>query len=229
MHKLNEIIHYNRDENSFTSRFFERLIIKFENDQDYFQKFLAKISESYNVNKEIRDNIHFKKILFPDLSYVDAMSFLENLDLYAYCKTHNIKIDIDESNVDKTEFDFVITTKDNNEKEQMIVFEIKCFSNLEITEIVRQNELLLKYKNKICSEFYHVAIISNENLERASIFTKYGNEFEKLHNFTIISWGNLREYFKGNNRFKKIEFSGLYTTVSKDGTGKNKRYLIKNN
>jgi hypothetical protein len=221
---IHEIIHYNRDENSFTARFFERLLVKFESDNSYFQHFIKSVFDFANDNKTYLKNDSFKSFPPIELYYKDGMEFMENLDLYSYCIRNNKKIALDESNIDKTEFDFVITAEDSNKKEIVIVFEVKCFQDLDIKEIQRQNELLAKYRKvEVYSDFYHIALISYENLIRGKSLKE---KIDNVENFSVITWNDMKPFID-SKRFADLEFSGLWKTIHKNGRGKTIRYLIK--
>ena len=78
-----DFIHYNRDENSFTARFFERLILRFENDNKNFINFLITIQKAAEKNKSQLANSTLQTPNFDFLVYQDSMPFMENIDLYS--------------------------------------------------------------------------------------------------------------------------------------------------
>lgn len=221
---MNKIIHFNRDENSFTARFFERLIYQFEKTNSEFIRFINTVKEKANSNRIFLKNYSLTEIPELKLKYEDGIEFLENIDLYSYCKSNGIEVEIDEENIDKTEFDFVITAVNEDGKSVFLIFEIKCFSDLDRYEIERQNCFLQKYKGRIFYDFYHFALISYENFERGSIPKE---TFNNTVNFSIISWEDVKCFLDEKRFIKNIEFGGLFRTIHLNGRGENKRYLIK--
>ena len=242
MHKFSKIIHFNRDENSFTARVFEALLLPlWANNPLSFSRFIDVLKQDSNRNELLITN-KFKKSGIKsfhsndEIFYVDAMLFLENLDVHGFCKNNQQQIDLDENNIDKTEFDCVVVAEDKNGDEYAFIFEVKCFTDLKVAEIKRQNEIFEIYKkSNLFKDFYHFAIISNENINRASIFDK--KELDDLTNgLFIIDWTCVFDYINdftidsNINRFiKEIEFGSLYKTVSYNGNYKNKRNLIDKN
>ncbi|MCK9400944.1 MAG: hypothetical protein M0Q51_13260 [Bacteroidales bacterium] len=224
--KISTIIHYNRDENSFTARFFERLIIRFENNKEDFNKFLYLIEEAATANnKEVLKNKTLQPPSFRNLQYEDSMPFLENVDLYSYCKRSGIDIKIDKETIDKTEFDFVMTAVDDKKKSTIIVFEVKCFTDLKWSEINRQNDILKKYQAAgLYDNFYHIALISYENLVRGKVPRQ---AFPGVKNFSIVTWEDVKSLIDFGRIRKEIEFSLMKKVIHLDGEGKTKRTLIK--
>jgi len=171
--KFSRIIHYNRDENSFTARLFESYLFPYwHNNKSEFNSFVQALkvanfkSQSILNNKFKRtDNqAYCKSISNESYSFVDGMLFLENLDIYAYCKANDIRVGLSPQNIDKTEFDCVIVAETKDGCEVLFVFEIKCFSNFKKDEIIRQIQILNHFKHAgLFKEFYHFSIISEEN------------------------------------------------------------------
>jgi hypothetical protein len=225
--RVSEIIHYNRDENSFTARFFERLIIRFEKNKKDFNDFLAVIERAAAANnKDLLKNESLQPPSFGILYYEDSMPFLENIDLYGFCNSNDIETGLEMEDIDKTEFDFVITAIDDHGKSTIIVFEVKCFTDLVHEEIDRQNKLLVKYQIAgLYNKFYHIALISYENLVRGQVLKQ---TFEGAKNFSIISWEDVKEFIDYKRIKKEIEFSFLNKVIHLvDGKGKTRRTLIK--
>jgi len=223
--KISSIIHYNRDENSFTARFFERLIISFEKNREKFTEFLSLIEKAAGENKETLGNEMLQPPSFGILYYEDSMPFLENVDLYSYCKRSGIDIEIDKDSIDKTEFDFVMTAVDDKKKSTIIVFEVKCFTDLKWSEINRQNDILKKYQAAgLYDNFYHIALISYENLVRGKVPRQ---AFPGVKNFSIVTWEDVKSLIDFGRIKKEIEFSLLYKVNQLDGVGKTSRNLIK--
>ena len=220
---IDKIIHYNRDENSFTARLFEKLVIKFEDSENdkTFKSFTKTLSHACGLKDKEKECA-----LLTELSYVDSMLFLENWDIYGYCKNHDIAIDLDENNIDKTEFDFVIIGKTKDNKFILIAFEVKCFTDLKFKEIERQNKLLEIYKKaNLFSDFFHFALISYENKKNGDIPEETLNA--KFHNYSIITWDDIKDKFIDYTRIKKeIEFNCLYKKIHIDGDKETKRKLI---
>ena len=215
-YNITEAIHYNRDENSFTARLFERMAKRFESEPNYFREFIERIKDSTKCNY---------KITWQNLLYCDSMLFLENYDLYSYCinQIGEENTNLQNIKVDKTEFDFVIVAKDGNKNDILIVFEVKCFSNLDKEEIERQNKWLEIYKNaKLFNNYYHIALISYENFNRGSIIKQLGN----INNFSIITWEDIKGFIEPNRIKDNIEFDKLYFKVKKNGERATKRHLI---
>ncbi len=155
------------------------------------------------------------------------MIFLENFDIYAYCKNHDIKIELNENNIDKTEFDFVIIAKTKDNQFIVIAFEVKCFTDLNYEEIKRQNKLLEIYKNaKLFSDYYHFALISYENNNNGDIPKKTLDG--KFHNYAIITWDDIKDFIDFSRIKKDIEFRSLFKTIQKNGLYKTNRKLIRN-
>lgn len=224
METIDRILHYNRDENSFTARLFERLIIGFEQNNDFFKTFISKIITSANKNKIELGNDSMATLPNMNLQYTDGIEFVENLDLYSYCISNNIALDINKETIDKTEYDFIFSAK-AEDKNIIVVFEVKCFSDLDRHEIERQNYFLQKYKDsKLYDEFYHIALISFENYTRGIVPKE---NFTDVKNFSIITWDDIKEFIDDKRFRKDIEFNGLHKTISLNGQGENKRYLLK--
>ena len=224
MTHIESAIHHNRDENSFTARLFERLILKFENDNNFFNTFIKTIKDRANHNKSFINNLTLTPPDYGNLKYIDGMPFMENIDLYSYCKNNNLNIDFKEEVIDKTEFDYIIVAEDEKQQQIIIVFEVKCFSDLKNDEIIRQNNLLQKYqKAGLYNRFYHIALISHENLVNATVIKiPYPNTL----NFSIVTWDDVKEYVDNTRIKREIEFSKLHRTVSYDGKRSNQRKLI---
>lgn len=224
---LKQAIHFNRDENSFTARLFEHLFHKFSNEEKIFDDFILNISKKTLSNKHL---INEKKLnaIEPELKlkYIDGMLFVENFDLYCFCKKHNLKTELNNENIDKTEFDCIIVAENESSESIAIVFEVKCFTDLKEDEVIRQNKLLESYKNaNLFKEFYHLALISHENITRGKMIRK--TNFPTLNNFSIISWEDIKDYIPDSRFNKHIEFSSLSKKVTKHGSQVTKRTLIK--
>ena len=223
---ISDIIHFNRDENSFTARFFERLIPKFEKSNEEFNHFLSIIQKTAVYNKGQLKNNNLQPPSFSKMKYLDSMPFLENIDLYSYCKNNDIQIEIDEESVDKTEFDYVITAEDESREQIIIVFEVKCFSDLREEEIVRQNKLLEEYKKvRLFDEYFHIALISHENFINGRVPQ---NSFQNANCFSIITWDDIKEFIDSKRIKNEIELSQLKKVIhKKNGKGETDRFLIK--
>ena len=225
MEKIQNIIHYNRDENSFTARFFESLVPKFLSDNSYFQSFVDCIFNNANRNKIELRNESLGQFHNVTLVYTDSMPFMENMDLYSFCKLNKIPVKLNKQNIDKTEFDYVITAVNDEGEDVFIVFEVKCFSDLDKKEIERQNKLLKIYQGAgLYHRFYHFALISEENFTNGKVIR---NKFMDVDNLGIITWGNVGPFINYKRFRKEIEFEGLHKTISRDGIGRNKRFLLK--
>ncbi len=222
---IEKAIHYNRDENSFTSRLFEQMYYKFINDKIEFDKFINKINKSVKFNNDLIKNQSLHNIDIPKLTFIDLMLFMENLDLYGFCRDNLITIEIEKSEIDKTEFDVMFVCSDSDKKRVVIVFEVKCFTDLIYNELIRQNNLLNKYKSRLFDDYYHIALISSENLDNGTMIKK--GLFNNLYNFGIITWNDIRCYIDEKRFYYNIEFSKLTKTVHLDGTKDTKRKLIK--
>ena len=239
--RFSKIIHYNRHENSFTARVFESYLFPlWNNDFSAFDNFVEMLMLRSKANHDyLSDKFGETGITYfePDDKYtfVDGMLFLENMDIYGYCENHDDKkkLDLSEDKVDKTEFDCVIVAKDKKGNEIALVFEVKCFSNLEKEEIIRQNKLFKEYQGAgLFSRFHHFALISCENLENGRIFAD--KCFGKLINFYFITWDDFFKYINQHmndsnfSRFiPEIEFKKLHKTITKKGEYKTERKLIK--
>lgn len=223
---ISSVIHYNRDENSFTARFFERLIIRFEQKTEDFSNFLSCVEIAASNNKKILENETLQPPTFGILKYEDSMPFLENVDMYSYCKMKGIEIEIDKDSIDKTEFDFVITAADDSNKSTIIVFEVKCFTDLKLSEIKRQNDILKKYeKAGLYDNFYHIALISYENIKHGVVPKQ---DFPEAKNFSIVTWEDVRKFIDFKRIKKDIEFSLLFKVIHlQNGDGKTRRFMIK--
>lgn len=235
--KFSEIIHYNRDENSFTARVFENYLIPlWSKTPETFQPFLKMLSlESEHNHDLIQKRLKHTFINKFDQrvgTFSDSMLFLEHFDIYGFCRKNGIQIDIDQDNIDKTEFDCVVVMEDEFNNEEILVFEVKCFTDLTIKEVERQNVLLQKYKAaRLFNDFHHFAILSAENIQRGKVFN---NKTDKLENgLHVISWTGLVNYidhFIPDPMFPRfirdIEFNKLYKTITKSGQRKFRRKLI---
>jgi len=231
---FSKVMHHNRDENSFTARLFEHILFPLwfkenKNKNTSFEKFLnilrSSSEQNYNAIQNKFPNTNIKPWINNDgLFFKDAMLFLEVFDLNHFCKTNNIETDIKES--DKTEFDCVILCIDKNGKEHIIVFEVKCYTDLKDEEICRQNKILLTYDKKLYDAFHHFALISHDNLTNAiNIFDK--EHFKKCENgLYIVTWDDFKEYLEPP-RFSEVDLT-LAREISINGSGPNVRHLVNN-
>jgi hypothetical protein len=216
---IEEALHYNRDENSFTARFFERLFPIFKSDKNIFHEFLKTVYKKSHSNA-VEHKINIKNI--PDiqiLKYSDSMLFLESHDFYSYYKKEWVDY---KSN--RVEFDCVIVGNDSQNGKYLIVFEVKCFTDLKYLEIQKQNAILDYYKKLgIITDYAHLALISYENLIRGKNI-KY--LFKDVNNFGVISWEDLKEYFDDDRIKFDVELTKLSKKVKMNGDYNTKRFLI---
>jgi hypothetical protein len=217
-----EILHSNRDENSFTARLFEGILFpKFYRDPSSFKGFLEKVNESSFANLAILNNRFDTQFPEPkkvptDLEFVDAMLFVECVDMFSAFK---------QGFEDKTEYDCMIFGRTTDEKIHVIVIEIKAYSDLDPGEIKRQRKHLESLKNKLFDIFHYVVLISYDNLKNAGKKMFY-QMINKPDHIIILTWDNFRNIVLPSDRFTETDFT-LYKTIrKKDGTGKNLRHLL---
>jgi len=228
---FSDIIHYNRDENSFTARLFEyTLFPMWASNPGTFIKFLNILIHASKQNRnQITDkypHANIKAFHLPNpinFTFKEGMLFLEALDIYGYCKNNNISLS---KSPDKTEFDCVIvceeTTNDSSKKEHIIVFEVKCYTDLLASEIERQNDWLEEYKKAgLFNEYHHFALISKSNQNNARDTFNNPVNFSKCRNgLYIVNWGDFANYLTAprfangidTNLYKNVSYTGVYTT-----------------
>ncbi len=239
---FSEVIHHNRDENSFTARLFEYILFPlwFKEKESCvtasFDKFINILQDSsernYNVIQNKYPDTNIKTWKYKDqLFFKDAMLFLEVLDINHYCKTYKIeKVNTEKS--DRTEFDCVVLCEDKNRNEHIIVFEVKCYTDLKCEEICRQNKILIKYDKILYDGFHHFALISYDNLHNAvkmfdgRHFMKCPNNHVIQNGLYIVTWDDFKKYMKPP-RFSDTDVK-LYKKVSRNGNGSSKRHLVNN-
>ncbi|MEH7076952.1 hypothetical protein [Neobacillus drentensis] len=232
-------LHWNRDENSFTARLFEGILFPlFKQSDEAFQDFLNTLVE------KSADNLKFIQGKFPDTNIIgwkkieipffkDGMLFLECVDVYSYIKNEFINQVKNEDLFqdllpkewdNKTEFDCVILCEDKKHNKHLIVFEVKCYTDLKEKEINRQHDWLEKFKEiGLIDEYHHFGLISYSNLHNATgIFIRENFKY----GFSILSWEDLRLYLIESDRFHRPDVQ-LYKVLHKDGSHDTKRYLIK--
>jgi hypothetical protein len=236
--KFSEIIHHNRDENSFTARVFESYLIplwvKAPTTFQSFLRMLALDSEhNYAFLQKRLGQAHVKVIDEITANFSDSMLFLENLDIYGFCCNHNINLKIVPEKIDKTEFDCVVVAENESGNEDIFVFEVKCFTDLHVEEVKRQNQLLRKYQDAgLFNQFYHFAVLSTENIERGTVF-KNPDLDELVNGIYVISWTGIMNYidhFIKTPTFPRfinnIEFQSLCKSIGLNGISRTKRKLI---
>lgn len=226
--RFSNIIHFNRDENSYTARLFESYLFPYwHTHKKEFSTFVQSLKTADSksqaaLSKKFKSNPQQYK-LDDSYSFVDGMLFLENLDVYAYCQTNNKAVNLDSNTIDKTEFDCVIVAEDNDQNEILFVFEIKCFTNLKKEEVDRQNKILKCFKRAgLYKEFYHFSLISEENFCRSAIVKDY-------HTIPLtFLFKYIKEYIKPTwQRFNfDIEFEKLHCRINKGGHQFKPRKLI---
>jgi hypothetical protein len=141
---------------------------------------------------------------------------MECWDLYANIPGFKEKID------DKTEFDCMILGKSGN-KMHTIVFEVKCYSDLNFDELKRQQGHLIKLTDiyKRFDHFHHFGLISGANLKNAKdVFWKNDNELQ----VSIITWADISHYLKPP-RFVQADFE-LCKHINSNGKQSGPRKLI---
>jgi hypothetical protein len=221
--KIEEILHRNRDENSFTARLFEGILFpNWKNNPKTFAGFIDLINNkscenlSFIVNKGKKTFI--KKSNLPiTLEYMDSRLFMEHVDICAA---------LEKDYEDKTEFDTFILSKDENNNIHAIIFEVKCYSDLNSEEIERQNKILYDYKEKkLFYEFHHFALISYDNLINQRVaFSKNIDLFNGLY---LVTWEDLKGFlFNVNERFSNADFI-LPKKISKNCELGPNRHLLK--
>jgi hypothetical protein len=190
--KIEEALFRNRDENSFTARLFEGYVFpkcydeKDKKSKTFFRDLIQRINNGTDRCEEFSK---LKPLNIPsdDLEFIDGMLFVECIDLFAANKGKS---------KDKTEFDAIIIAKNkNDEKKILLIFEIKCYSDLTCKEIKRQ-QARLNALEKLYQDFnyFHIALISEDNLTHAGmVYQKIGTAVTKIqiNNFAIISWKDI--------------------------------------
>lgn len=225
-----KIIHNNRDENSFTARLFENILFpRWYANNDDFQEFVEILKTSSKLNQEIiRKNPKFENTKigsweFRDkLYFLDGMLFLELYDVDAYCKK-NYGITI--NNSDKTELDCVIICKDEDNNEHLIVFEVKCYTDLVREEIERQHARLRTFmQNNLFYDFHHFALISHDNLINANKIFR-GDYLKDIENgLYLVTWDNIKRYLIPP-RFSEVDLK-LHKSINRNNDGLTRRSLI---
>jgi hypothetical protein len=222
--KIEDALFLNRDENSFTARLFEGSIFPAcyreldASQRIFFPQFIQRI------NKGLQRCSSYSKLLaanIPDsLEFKEGMLFVECIDLFA---ANQKACD------DKTEFDAIIAAYDEvNQKNVLLVFEVKCFSDLNCSEIIRQQkrleELTTIFENLPDNqgfEYYHIALIAEDNLKHATkLYAQLSDAYsnKSINNFSIITWEDLlgdipESDYLMRNRIKTISRS-LSRTIS---------------
>lgn len=226
-----DAMNYNRDENSFTSRLFQGVLIP-EWQQDNtkfldFLNFLQKVSGSNASKLKIEgwNSDHTINIT----QFISCTLFFELWDLFHYCKSKGHGFP-DGYKPDKTELDAVIVCSDSSGKNHLLVFEVKCYSDLTIEELKRQQKHIDEYSRVLDFEYHHFVLISIDNLKNAkTIFLPEKSTINKSklhHPLYVITWDDIdkKGYLKGT-LFDRRSLK-LYKTISSDGRGKQPRALI---
>jgi|WetSurMetagenome_2_1015567.scaffolds.fasta_scaffold09788_3 hypothetical protein len=217
-----DTLHYNRDENSFTARLFEGILFStFYRDPASFQQFVELVNESSKKNYSFIRNkfgIQFDEpeMINSDLNFADAMLFVECVDMFSISG---------KGWENKTEFDCIILGRSLQGQNYAIVFEVKAYTDLNPGEILQQRRQLEELKGHLFDKYYHVVLISYDNLIYAGehVFKKINNSDNQV---SIITWEDLRTIVLPSNRFKEVDFK-LYKSIEKGGKGKNRRHLLK--
>jgi hypothetical protein len=220
---IREILHSNRDENSFTARLFEGILFpKFYSDPSSFKGFIEKVNESSINNLTYLNKRFDARFLEPkrvpvDLEFVDAMLFVECVDMFSACEM---------GYEDKTEFDCIIFGQSPDGQVYAIVIEVKAYSDLDPIELERQRKHLESLKNHLFDNFYHFILISYDNLKNAreKLFKTIINP---PNNVIILTWDDFKEYILPSNRFMETDFTLYKAIIKEDGTGKIRRHLLK--
>jgi hypothetical protein len=220
---IQEIIHSNRDENSFTARLFEGILFpRFYENQIKFTKFLEFLNQSSEANIEHLNNqkkLDLKTTNIPeDLRFIDAMLFVECVDLFSA---------LGQPWEDKTEFDCMIFGESKNKKLHAIVIEVKAYTDVNINEIERQRVRLKKLKkSELFYDYHHFVLMSYDNFKNAGskVLTTI---IEEPNNVKVLTWEDFKEILITSNRFNKTDLK-LFKTIRKNGKGKQLRYLIDN-
>jgi hypothetical protein len=151
-----------------------------------------------------------------ELVFVDAMLFVECVDMYSATK---------KGWLDKTEFDCIIFGRSPDEQIHAIVIEVKAYTDIEPKELDRQKQHLAGLKNDLFDSYNHIVLISYDNLIYAS-----ENLFKTIvnppNNVLILTWDDFKIEIKGSDRFFEKDFH-LYKTLHKDGLGNNLRHMMK--
>ncbi len=240
-------LYVNRDENSFTARLFEGILFpqwreSNENEFNHFLKFLVKCTKK---NKEIiKNNEKFSDSEITcwknndNINKFDSgMLFLELWDINYLWYSQNKELPGDISDEekkllekpDKTELDSVILCKDKSSKQHLLVFEVKCYSNLDASEIKRQKKWMKLYSKLFDFEFHHFVIIAYDYLNKA---TEIFNEkyLGKMNDLFVLTWDDFFEkgYIKNEISFPNNCFN-LHNEIRKDHTTSKRRNLINSN
>jgi hypothetical protein len=190
---IEEALHCNRDENSFTARLFHGVLIpSWQTNQGAFKDFLEFLQKASKKNAEaVKNNFPESKVSawrydkgVDSKQSVLCSVFVEVWDLCAYW--NSLKPD-SEMTADRTEFDAVILFRDSSGAEQLIVFEVKCYTDLESEELERQKEHLLMFSERFRFEPHHFCLISFDNLHNAQkIFVSQLFRSERAPH--IVTW-----------------------------------------
>jgi len=217
-----EGIFRSRDENSFTARLFEGTI--FPNcykSREFYEQFCRNLSMWAGKHGDKTQSCDLHEL--ENTEFVDGMLFVECVDLYSFAG---------ERYPDKTEFDAIIIASEGSKK-KLIVFEVKCYDDLQAKELARQqyhlNALMPLYDY---DQYFHIGLISKDNLENAKkIFNQINNsiDFEMcdekhnkrvetlsdgLKSFAIVTWQDIFDAsYLPATRFKSCSYR-LPKTIS---------------
>jgi hypothetical protein len=234
---IEDALFCNRDENSFTARLFEGSVFPqcYKEPEIFFPAFIRKINKGMQRCETYCEKENLSPVEIPEtLKFKDGMLFAECVDLFAAANKMdkgvlaNYKKAVAGFQEDKTEFDTIIVAEDNNNETVLLVFEVKCYSNLEHTELKRQQNNLNVLQHVFGFDYYHIALIAEDYLKHAKkIFQQIADD--KLKNFSIISWKDLLGDDTETNYLKNQRFKGqslkLSKTISKE-VRSNPRSLI---
>lgn len=219
-------LYVNRDENSFTARLFEGILFpKLRNSKKEFNAFLDFLVEYTKENKKtIKNNKKFSDSEITcwknndNINKFDSgMLFLELWDIYNLIDSSNT--DIKPPKLDKTELDAVVLCKDKNNKQHLLVFEVKCYTDLKKDQIKKQKVWLEYYSKSFNIKFHHFVIIAYDNLINAkSIFDK--NHLGKMNDLFVLTWDDFYEgeYLTDECLFPK-ECLNLHKRIGKKDNG----------
>jgi len=216
---IEEILHRNRDENSFTSRLFESYIIPhLKENNENAKRFIISLKKGFKGCKDILDKKGencAETINIPeDFEYIDSMLFVEAIDLFSA---------LGKCAEDKTEFDAMVVYRKETER-FVLTFEVKCFQSLDEEELLRQKKRLeeltkiYEQENKKVS-FIHIILISEHLLNSKTNFFRLTKRNNNLK-IALITWRDIKAYIP-QNRICDKDLSNYKTISKSNGLGKN--------
>jgi hypothetical protein len=131
---------------------------------------------------------------------------------------------------DKTEFDVFIVAENTLGKSVLLIIEVKCYSDLKINELIRQQYHLNRLQTLFYFEnFYYIVLIAEDNVKNAKGVFRKGIDNELKKDVFVISWQDLvKPYLSQNpNRFSNECFTLSKKVNKESGKGGKKRVVCR--